>query len=138
MIDYQKFEKSLQHLEEQYDNYCSSEQRSELTKLDKDAIKESVIQRFETCYDSLWKTLKRYLTEQLGLPEVPNSPKPVFRLAFENALLPSDISHWIMYANMRIGTTHDYSQQKAEEALSITRQFILDAKNLYDILTREK
>jgi hypothetical protein len=38
---------------------------SGLTGLDREAIGESVIQRFETCYDTLWKTLKRYLTEEI-------------------------------------------------------------------------
>ena len=83
-MDFDKFQKSLKHLELQYQNYQGLEERSELGTLDQEAIKESVIQRFETCYDTLWKHLKRYITEELGLAEVPNSPKPVFRLANEN------------------------------------------------------
>ena len=72
-MDFDKFQKSLKHLELQYQNYQNLEERSELDTLDQEAIKESVIQRFETCYDTLWKHLKRYLTEELGLAEVPNS-----------------------------------------------------------------
>ena len=68
MIDYTKLQKSLKHLELQYENYCNSQYRNELTELDKDGIAESTIQRFETCYDTLWKTLKRYLVEVLGIP----------------------------------------------------------------------
>ena len=30
-------------------------------------------------YDMVWKHLKRYLNEELGLAETPNSPKPVIR-----------------------------------------------------------
>ena len=40
------------------------------------AVAESVIQRFETCYDCLWKVLKRYLVEELGVANAPNSPSP--------------------------------------------------------------
>ena len=135
MIDYQKLESSLHLLGQQYANYKSADQRPELSKLDKEAIKESAIRRFKTCYEILWKTLKRYLTETLGLADTPNSPKPIFRLAFENKLLPSDISQWINYANARIATSHDYSGQKAAETLQITQDFISDAIALYESLT---
>ena len=56
------------------------ESDASLPELIREAIAESVIQRFETCYDCLWKVLKRYLIEKLGLAEVPNSPNPIFRL----------------------------------------------------------
>ena len=81
MIDYDKFEKSLKHLEVQYNNYLTIDDRDDLGVLEKEAIAESVIQRFETCYDTMWKALKRYLNEELGLPEIPNSPWPLFQIA---------------------------------------------------------
>ncbi|MCH8158150.1 MAG: nucleotidyltransferase, partial [Nitrospinae bacterium] len=54
MIDYSKFKKSLKHLEAQFENYKNSGSRENLTELDKEALAESVIQRFETCYECLW------------------------------------------------------------------------------------
>ncbi len=134
-MDFDKFQKSLKHLELQYQNYQNLEERSELDTLDQEAIKESVIQRFETCYDTLWKHLKRYLTEELGLPEVPNSPKPVFRLANENHLL-RDIDSWLSYANARVNTSHDYSSEKADASLELMEEFVDDAIGLYQTLTR--
>ncbi len=133
-MDFDKFQKSLKHLELQYQNYQGLEERSELGTLDQEAIKESVIQRFETCYDTLWKHLKRYLVEELGLPEVPNSPKPVFRLANENRLL-RDIDSWLRYANARVNTAHDYSPEKADASLELMEEFIGDAIGLYQTLT---
>ena len=133
-MDFDKFQKSLKHLELQYQNYQNLEERSELDTLDQEAIKESVIQRFETCYDTLWKHLKRYLTEELGLAEVPNSPKPVFRLANENRLL-RDIDSWLRYANARVNTAHDYSPEKADASLELMEEFIGDAIGLYQTLT---
>ena len=67
-----------------------------------------MIQRFETCYDCLWKVLKRYLSEGLGLPDIPNSPRPIFRLAHENDLFDSPLERWLQYAEARIDTSHDY------------------------------
>lgn len=53
MIDYETLEKAIQNLHLQYENYQSSSKRTELTNLDREAIAESVIQRFEICYDTL-------------------------------------------------------------------------------------
>jgi hypothetical protein len=59
MIDYGKFDKALRHLKLQYQNYCGLNERADLGDIDREAIAESVIQRFEVCYDCLWKVLKR-------------------------------------------------------------------------------
>lgn len=112
MIDYEHLQKSLSHLEEQFLNYQSLDPA--LPRLMQEAVAESVIQRFEISYDCLWKVLKRYLAEELGIPEVPNSPKPIFRLAAENNLLVTPIEQWLGYADARINTTHDYSGEKAK------------------------
>ena len=135
MIDYSMLEKSLKHLKAQYTNYLTIDSRTDLGTLEKEAIKESVIQRFETCYDTLWKTLKRYLNEGLGIPEVPNSPKPIFRIAAENKLLKSNTEQWLQYADARIYTSHNYSEEKAEEAVLLMRWFIPDAIDLLEKMT---
>ncbi|BCX80581.1 hypothetical protein MIT9_P0155 [Methylomarinovum caldicuralii] len=133
MIDFGKFKRALALLESQYGHLQTLDPK--LPDWMHEAVAESVIQRFETCYDCLWKVLRRYLQEALGLPEVPNSPKPVFRLANENALLPSPIERWIEYANVRIATADDYSGEKAKAALAVMEAFIRDAKALYRTLT---
>jgi nucleotidyltransferase substrate binding protein (TIGR01987 family) len=133
MIDYGKFQKLLKHLELQYENFRSmGEEQSQLMQ---EAVAESTIQRFETCYDCMWKVLKRYLAEQMGLPDVPNSPKPILRIAAENQLLPSETEKWIHYANMRTSTAHDYSGEKAEAALDQMGAFIAESIQLYTELT---
>lgn len=137
MIDYDKFQKSLKHLERQFENYTRLEDREHLAELDREAIAESVIQRFETCYDTLWKHLRRYIVEELGLPDVPNSPKPVLRLAAENDLLASPVECWFGYADARTATAHDYSGEKAEDCLELMGTFVDDAIGLYQTLTGE-
>lgn len=137
MIDYSKFRKSLQQLELQFANYQHSAERTDLSTLDKEAIAESVIQRFETCYDCVWKHLKRYLIEALGLPDVPNSPKPIFRIASENRLFQKPTEQWMNYADARIQTSHDDDGEKAKIALALMEDFISDAIALYQTLTEE-
>ena len=133
MIDYDKFRLSLKRLEEQDANY--RQENPALSDLDRDGIAESVIQRFETCYDCLWKVLKKYLTEELGIPETPNSPKRVFKLAHENDLFAVPLEQWLNYADARVGTSHDYDGQKAQACLALVPAFIDDAIGLYQTMS---
>lgn len=132
MIEYDKLKKLLKHLELQFENYQTLD--DSLPVLIKEAVAESVIQRFETCWDCLWKILKRYLVEEIGLPSVPNGPNPILRLANENDILPTPIEVWLKYAKTRVGTSHDYSGEKAQEALLIMGAYISDSIKLYEIM----
>ena len=135
MIEYSRFRSSLKRLEEQHRNY----QRGNplLSELDREGIAESVIQRFETCYDCLWRVLKRYLVEELGIADPPNSPKPVFRLAYENGLFAAPVAQWLQHADARIGTAHDYDGLKAQACLAVVPVFIDDAIRLYQLMSSE-
>jgi len=135
MISYEKLQKALKHLELQFANYQMAQDRPELTEIDREAIAESVIQRFETCYDTLWKDLKRYLIEEIGLADVPNSPKPILKLAAQNDLFASPVEEWLKYADARTDTVHDYSEEKAAETLLVVEDFIDDAIGLYQTMT---
>ena len=133
MIDYDKFRLSLKRLEEQHENHLRRDES--LSELIRDGIAESVIQRFETCYDCLWKVLKRYLNEELGIAEPPNSPKPIIRLAYENDLFASPLEQWLKHAEARIDTSHDYDGEKAQACLELMPDFIDDAIGLYQTMT---
>ena len=154
-IDYSKFRLSLMRLEEQYETHqnidsilLSLKRLAEqyeihpnidniLLKRIREGITESVIQRFETCYDCLWKILRRYLNEELGIADAPNSPKPIFRLAFENNMLSSPLEQWFQYVQARIDTSHDYDGEKALACVDLMSDFIEDAIGLYQTMTTE-
>ena len=133
MIEYNNFQKSLKNLEAQFENYRTLDDN--LPKIIQEAVAESVIQRFEICWDCLWKLLKRHLQEEIGLPTVPNGPNPVLRLANENQLLPGSVEQWLRYGKARVATAHDYSGKKANDALNIMGSFIDDAIRLYQALS---
>lgn len=135
MIDYSKYKLSLKRLEEQHENYRNLD--SNLPELIRDGVTESVIQRFETCYGCLWKVLKRYLIEELGIAETPNSPKPIFRLAHENSMFSSPLEQWFQYVAARIDTSHDYDGEKAIVCVGLMPDFIDDAIGLYQTMTGE-
>ena len=134
-IDYGNLKQSLRNLQVQHRHLL--ELPPEYPSFIQEGMAESVIQRFETCYDTLWKITRRYLSEALGIAEIPNSPKPIFRLADENQLLASGYEQWETYVETRISTSHDYSQEKAAEAIRIMPDFIDDAIRLYTAMTRE-
>ena len=136
MINYDKFRLSLKRLEDQNNNYRQKEP-AVLSDLDFEAFAESVIQRFEACYDCLWKVLRRYLNYELGLSDLPNSPKPVLRLGNENNLFSSSLDQLLRYAEARIGTSHDYDGEKVRACLELVPDFIDDAIDLYQTMTRK-
>ena len=135
MIDYDKFRLSLKRLKEQYENYQGID--PSLSHLTQEAIAESVMRRFKACYDCTWNVLKRYLIYGLGIPDIPNNPKGIFRLAFENDLFATSLEEWLGYAEARIGTAHDYSGEKANACLEIMDDFIDDAIGLYQTMSGE-
>lgn len=136
MIRYEQFRQALERLERQHLNYRRAD--AALPDITREAIKESVIKRFETCYEVLWRTLRRHLVVDLGNANVPNSPKPVFRIANENDLLPSPVERWLSYANSRVDTAHDYSGEQAENCIGMMSHFIADAIGLYETLTGDR
>ena len=135
MLNYDKFYRSLKRLKEQHENYRQLD--VSLPELTREAIAESAIQRFETCYYCLWKVLRRYLIEELGLAETPNSPKPLFKLTHENTLFDASLEQWLIYADRRVDTTHDYRGEKTQACLDIMDDFIDDAIGLYQTMSGE-
>ena len=104
-------------------------------KWSKEGMAESVLQRFEICYSCLWKVLKRYLEEEEGRRDIPNSPKGIIRVANEVRILTSSVEQWQKYIKARIGTIHDYDINKARDAISLVDDFIDDAVELYQTMT---
>ena len=132
-IDYDKLRRSLKRLEEQYANYRNLGVAR--LALDQEGIAESVIQRFRLCHDCLWKVLKRYLIEVLGIPNPPASPKPILRLAHQNHLFRAPVEQWLLYAHKRNDTAHDYDCEKAKASLDVMADFIDDAIGLYQTMS---
>ena len=134
-VHYSKCRLSLRRPAEQYDNYRNPPPGR--TGLDAEGVAESAIQRFEVCFDCLWKVLKRHLIADFGLADPPNNPKPLLRLDAENGLLHAGAEQWLRYANARVDTTHDYDGEKARACLEIVPDFVEDAARLYETMTGE-
>lgn len=133
MIDCDNFRLSLKRLEQQHENYRQLD--DSFSGLTREAVAESAIRRFKTCYDCLWRVLKRYLIEELGIADAPRSPKPIFRLAYENGLFAEPLEQWFGYIRARISAGHDYSGEKVQSCLLIMPDFISDATGIYETVS---
>jgi len=135
-LDYTKFKDALSRLQERYNDYLEAKNRPELKDSDRESILESCIQRFETCFDTSWKHLRKYMEEEQGLPDIPGSPKPVFRKAFAANVI-GDAEVWIEFTDKRIDTSHDYDKEKAEATFAVIPDFISEAIELYQKMSGE-
>jgi len=133
-INYEKFKLSLSRLEERYNDYAT---HNELTGFLRESIKESCIQRFEICFDTSWKYIRKYLIEEMGFVDIQNSPNPIFRKA-EASKVIIQAEKWIEFNTNRGDTTHDYSGDKADKAFAIIPEFIKEAIDVYEIISGEK
>ncbi len=74
-------------------------------------IRDSVIQRFEFCYELAWKMLKLRLAEEdIDV----RSPKATLQAALEMGLI-DDGNAWTELHRVRNLTTHTYDESLAEE-----------------------
>lgn len=82
------------------------------------AAEDSIIQRFEYCYDSFWKFFKKYLELVYTLDDI-NSPKKVFRACVKLKVC-SELEGEILIdmADDRNETTHNYDIEKVRIILS--------------------
>lgn len=128
-INYNKLEKALMRLQERYSDYQRHKAHLEGYLLE--SVKESCIQRFEICVDTLWKHLKKYLEQDLGLNDIANSPKMIFKTA-QSAGAIQDAELWMFFNYKRGDTSHDYSGEKAQEVFKVIGQFIDEAIPLYE------
>lgn len=132
--NYNKFRNSLSRLQERYKDY---ENHKELETFLIESIKESCIQRFEVCFDTAWKHLRKYLIEEIGLFDVPNGPNPIFRKAASSDVI-RDAEVWIEFNKKRGDTSHDYCGDKAGDVFEIIPDFINEAISLYETISGKK
>lgn len=77
--------------------------------------RDSMIKRFEFCYEMTWKYLKSFLRDIHGVDE--KSPKSVFRACRELNLFDSKVVEQLLnIADLRNQTSHIYAEEIADLA----------------------
>lgn len=80
-----------------------------IEKMD-EAVRDSIIKKFEYTFELTWKTLKAYL-ESEGYEEIA-SPKKVLKQAFEIGLIKNE-ELWSNMLEARNNMAHTYDEEKA-------------------------
>lgn len=115
MISFEQYERALERYREMLLHWKKAEEDAESASIVREAAREALIQRFEYLIESSWKTCKRLLAETEGYDrEI--GPKSLFRLAGSLGMLDAEI--WITFWDARLGTSHDYSEEKSAVLLS--------------------
>jgi nucleotidyltransferase substrate binding protein (TIGR01987 family) len=81
-------------------------------------VRDSVIQRFEFCWELAWKTMRLWLEYQ-GVET--NTPREVFREALHMNLI-RDGNAWSEAQKKRNLTSHTYDEALADEVYAYIRQ----------------
>ena len=102
-----------------------------------EAVRDSVIQRFEFTYSIALKTLRKYFIERAFVLEEVNqmSFNEMIRTASQLNLLVSNLEKWIVYREMRNMTSHTYDEEIALQVVSIIPDF---SKEIAYLITRLK
>jgi nucleotidyltransferase substrate binding protein (TIGR01987 family) len=100
-----------------------------------DALRDSVVQRFEYTYELAFKFIKRQLKAMSATPrEIDElSFRDVVRRAGE-AGLAHDVEAFFRYREARNLTSHTYDENKAEDIIKVVPGFIKDVGALIEKL----
>ena len=92
---------------------------------DDEAVRDSVIQRFEFTYSIALKTLRKYFIERAFVLEEVNqmSFNEMIRTASQLNLLVSNLEKWTVYREMRNMTSHTYDEEIALQVVGIIPDF---------------
>ena len=90
-----------------------------------EAVRDSVIQRFEFTYSIALKTLRKYFIERAFILEEVNqmSFNEMIRTASQLSLIKSNLEKWTIYREMRNMTSHTYDEEIALQVVSIIPDF---------------
>ena len=81
-------------------------------------VRDAAIQRFEYCFELVWKLIKRRL--KLDGIEA-NSPRQVIRHAFETGYI-EDVDFWFELLEDRNLTTHTYNAEIADKVFESAKR----------------
>ncbi len=135
-IDYTPLEKAISQLETSL-RYARSEMAQQDLGLF-EQLRNSVIQCFEFTYELSHKMLRRHIESNAASPESLDIHvfQNLIRIGNEQGLLRSDWRKWKAYRQARNESSHTYDLDKAEQVYLITPDFLLEAKYLYQELTK--
>ena len=108
---------------------------SAFSPLQQNTFRSGIIQNFEIAYELCWKTMKRWIEENVspdilfGVPRI-----ELFRHAAENGLI-DNVENWMTFHQARNSTSHIYSAGIAAEVYEAAVRFIPEAETFLQNIT---
>ncbi len=94
---------------------------------------DGTIQRFEFCYELVWKTVQRF-ARSVGLD--PRSPRDAFRVAYGQGWI-EDEDLWLSMLRDRNLTSHTYKIELALEIYGRIRSYYTEMKRIAGLLKKQ-
>jgi nucleotidyltransferase substrate binding protein (TIGR01987 family) len=133
-MDYTQLKTAIERFGEMLEAYRDNAKRA---PLEREAVQDSLIKRFEYTFEVAWKTCKRHLAEEGFAEAASGSPKSIIRLAAERKLI-ADAEAWVGYLAFRQDSPwQDYSKDNAESVLDIAENFYKGVVDLYQQMSGE-
>jgi nucleotidyltransferase substrate binding protein (TIGR01987 family) len=135
-IDTTYITRCIDALERAYQNL----QQYSCEELEYDIFRSAVIKEFEIVLEQSGKLLKKILKPYFHSSKAVDNLyfKDIFREAGLHGLMSIDkVERWLAYRDNRNSTTHDYGAGLANETLLLMKQFIIDTRNLIQIIENE-
>lgn len=95
-----------------------------------DLERDGTIQRFEYCYEIMWKLSQRILKDNEIKAE---TPKMVFRELGRLGWI-DNVEDWIEFQQIRNLTSHEYGKVLAEKSYELSKVFLPLAQKLFTVL----
>lgn len=126
-FDFSALEKAYNKLGEILERYKREE--------NDEAVRDSVIQRFEFTYSIALKTIRKYFIEKAFVLEDINqmSFNDMVRTANELNILKSNLDIWTTFREMRNLTSHTYDEIIAQKVISIVPDFYNEISGLINV-----
>jgi nucleotidyltransferase substrate binding protein (TIGR01987 family) len=97
---------------------------STFSPLQQQTFRAGIIQNFEIAYELCWKTMKRWIEENVSPDVLFGVPRiELFRHAAENGLIDS-IENWMTFHQARNSAAHIYSAAIAAEVYEAAVRFV--------------
>lgn len=135
-INTEYLQRCIDTLEKSYEMIQKAEEGS----VDYELYRNSLVKGFEITLEQSGKLLKKKITPYFSSKKAVDmlSFKDIFRHAHKHSLLTEEeTNRWLKYRDNRNNTAHDYGQAFAEETLTLTKDFLTDAKNLKKIIDND-
>ncbi|MDR3181817.1 MAG: nucleotidyltransferase substrate binding protein [Planctomycetaceae bacterium] len=108
---------------------------ADFSPLQQETFRSGIIQNFEVAYEMCWKTMKRWLAENVSEEIIARcTRKELFRYAGENKLI-EDVSLWFLFHKARNSTAHIYSAGIAAEVYEAAVRFVPEAESFLQNIT---